>query len=109
MARIRADLFGSVIVTLPDRTEPIVLLAGDVVPEGVVVGDHVLASASEPAETKTSDLQAPAKAGPGSGKQAWRAYALQAAKKRELEIEIPEDATREDIITALEEAQIPTE
>lgn len=45
----------------------------------------------------------PPKGGPGSGAPAWREYA---ASKQ---VEVPADASREDVIAALDEAGVPTE
>ena len=45
----------------------------------------------------------PPKGGPGSGKDAWVAYAA------EHDVEVPADATREDIVAALDAADVPTE
>lgn len=46
--------------------------------------------------------------GKGSSVDAWRAYANAAALARGLNIEIPEDAKRGDIVEALEAAGVPT-
>ena len=45
----------------------------------------------------------PAKSGPGSGAEAWRNYAAA------LEVEVAEDASRDDVLAALEAADKPTE
>jgi len=156
MARIREDLVGSVLVTHPGATDPIVLVAGSKVPEGIEVGAHVLepehrgsgstgsntppqsspdaaAKAAAKAAKKVADKAAkkagkpeptptppPAAADPtavtppplngaGSGKEAWREYATVATKAAGLSIEIPEDATRTDIVDALKSAGVRTE
>jgi len=54
-------------------------------------------------------LVIPPKAGRGSSADAWRDYAGKAAERAGLKIEFDDDAKRDDIITALEEAKIPTE
>jgi len=54
-------------------------------------------------------LPIPAKGGPKATAEAWGAYAVQEIAARGLKIEIPADATRGDIIEALEGAGIPTE
>lgn len=62
--------------------------------------------------TGSSDAVAPSlppRGGAGSGADAWRAYGVAAAKARGLEIEIPGDATKTDIIEALKGAGIPVE
>ena len=64
--------------------------------------------ASEP-EVASEALVIPPKVGRGSSADAWREYAGKAAEKAGLRIEFDDDAKRDDIITALEEAQIPTE
>ncbi|ONI65632.1 hypothetical protein CSIV_04960 [Microbacterium sp. CSI-V] len=124
MAKIRKDLIGSVLVNDPDGGDPIVLVAGDKVPDGVDLGDHVLANKSEdtksskaeepPAGGDTGSPDAPApslppRGGAGSGADAWRAYGVEAAKAQGLEIDIPSDATKTDIIDALKGAGIPVE
>jgi hypothetical protein len=50
-----------------------------------------------------SDDGPPPKGGPGSGKQAWVDYASAH------NIEVPDSASKDDIITALESAEVPTE
>lgn len=124
MAKIRKDLIGSVLVNDPDGGDPIVLVAGDKVPDGVELGDHVLANKSEDTksseaeeqlpggDTGSSDAPAPSlppRGGAGSGADAWRAYGVEAAKAQGLEIDIPADATKTDIIDALKGAGIPVE
>jgi hypothetical protein len=64
---------------------------------------------SDPSGSPAEALTIPPKGGAGSGKDAWRAYAVKAATAKGVNIEIPDEATREDIIEALEGAQIPTE
>ncbi|GAA4762585.1 hypothetical protein [Microbacterium gilvum] len=54
-------------------------------------------------------LAAPPKSGNGSSADAWRAYGIAAAELRGLNIEIPEGASRSEIVEALEGAGIPTE
>lgn len=54
-------------------------------------------------------LSIPPKAGAGSSADAWRDYAAKAVKAAGLNIDIPADAKRDDIIEALEGAKIPTE
>ena len=41
MAKIRADLVGVTVVALPD-SRTIVLAAGDDIPEGITVGNHLI-------------------------------------------------------------------
>lgn len=57
----------------------------------------------EAAEDSEADSEAPPKGGPGSGKEAWAAYA--AAN----DVDVPEDATRDDIIAACESAGVKTD
>lgn len=45
----------------------------------------------------------PPKSGPGSGAPRWRDYAASR------QVEVPADASREAVIAALDEAQVPTE
>lgn len=136
MAKIRKDLIGSVLVDNPAGGDPIVLVAGDRVPEGVVLGDHVLAKkdtgggsqdastgaggtdgAGTPESAAGNPTQPPAEGslavpplnGAGSSKDAWRDYAGKAAEKAGLQIDIPADAKRDDIVEALRSAGIPVE
>lgn len=60
-------------------------------------------------EDQEQPLIIPPKSGAGSAADAWRAYAVAAAKRAGLNIDIPGDATRADIIDALNGVQIPTE
>lgn len=60
-------------------------------------------------EDKPEGLSIPPKAGPGSGKKAWAAYAVDASAAQGMKIDIPGDATRDEIVAALTEAGIPTE
>ncbi len=115
MAKIRDDLFG-VVIAFDHRGGVYTLAAGDDVPEGVTVGAHALADAPEEKPKKTAKkateataLVAPPKAGPGSGVEAWRTYAVDAAAARGFKIDIPSDANRGEIIDALADADIPTE
>lgn len=48
------------------------------------------------------ELVPPPKSGPGSGVEAWRAYAAEAG------VEVPDSAKREEIWTILEAEQVPT-
>lgn len=59
-------------------------------------------------ESGGSTLEVPPLNGKGSSAGAWRAYAIAAAKARGLNIEIPEDAKRDDIVEALTAAGVPT-
>lgn len=67
------------------------------------------ASAADESGDESKPLEIPAKAGPGSTTAAWAEYAAKATAARELNIEIPADAGRDDIIDALNDAGIPTE
>lgn len=136
MAKIRKDLIGSVLVDNPAGGDPIILVAGDKVPEGIVLGDHVLAkkdtgggspdastatggtegagaqesAAGNPTQPPTDgSLAVPPLNGAGSSKDAWRDYAGKAAEKAGLQIDIPADAKRDDIVEALRSAGIPVE
>lgn len=108
MAKIRDDLFG-VVIAFDHRGGVYTLAAGDDVPEGVTVGAHALADAQEEKPKEATALVAPPKAGPGSGVEAWRTYAVDAAAARGFKIDIPSDANRGEIIDALADADIPTE
>ncbi len=122
MPKIRDDLFG-VVLAYDENGYPVTLAPGDDVPTGVSVGAHVLGDTEpQPAKAKPKkapekaavpngrpDDAPPPKAGAGSGIDTWRAYAVTAATKNGLQIEIPDDAKRDEIIEALSDAGIPTE
>lgn len=114
MAKIREDLIGITIVRDAAGQDHI-FGAGAEIPKGLFVGDHLLAAPTKgegkkaEESAKIAESVMPPKGGPGSGAPAWRDYATAEVAKRGLNIEIPDDASRDDIITALEEAQIPTE
>lgn len=60
-------------------------------------------SVGAPDDEVTSNADIPAKSGPKATVDAWLAYAGQHG------VTVPEDATRKDIIAAIEAAGIPTE
>jgi hypothetical protein len=60
-------------------------------------------AAAPPPAASAATSEVPRKGGAGSGKDAWAAYA--AAKG----VQVPDDATRDDIVTALDAAGVPTE
>lgn len=60
-------------------------------------------------QSAAPEIPIPPKGGAGSGKAAWADYAHKAIAARGLQIDIPADATRDDIIAALDDAKIPTE
>jgi hypothetical protein len=106
---IRDDLEGVVYITRNHgATAPIMLRAGDVVPVGVTVGEHLVSGRVHMPEatsaaplTGTPDDDAPVeppRSGRGASKAAWAAYAAT------LGIESAPDASREDIIAAVDEA-----
>lgn len=63
----------------------------------------LLDSGTQPASSRNPVItgDAPPKGGPGSGREAWSAYAKQNG------VEVREDASRDDIFEALEAAKIP--
>ena len=89
MARIKADLVGVVYVYGPDGSAlPEPLAAGDDVPEGVTVGDHLLdAKAKDAGETTASSTAKPAAARKPSGttKRAARPATTKAAAAKPTE------------------------
>lgn len=125
MAKIREDLVGSVLVENPEGGDPIVLTAGDKVPKGIQLGEHVLAAKSSASDEggqtpappaggaqageNVEPLVIPPKAGAGSGVDAWRAYAVEAIKRAGLNIAFDDAASRSDIIAALDAEKIATE
>lgn len=119
MAKIRDDLEG---IALTETG--LILRAGDKIPKGVKVGEHLLAekhadddddegqeggAGSDTGSSGASEPSLPPRGGAGSGADAWRAYGTAAAKAKGLEIDIPADATKTDIIEALKSVDIPVE
>lgn len=119
MAKIRKDLVGTVLA-FDEHGNSTLLAAGDKVPDGFNVGDHVLAAKGEDNGSTQSDPATPAVPAPagtalvvppmigkGSSTADWRAYAAAAATERGLQIDFGDDAKRGDIVAALEAAGIP--
>ena len=90
------------------------LYQGAIVPEGATNAEHLEAiglieafdvPATEPEDTdpEGTDATPPPKDGPGSGKAAWHTYAAAVG------VEVPADASRDDVIAAIEAAGKPTE
>lgn len=86
--RIRADLDGSVFLHKPDGTFT-VLVAGDEVPKGAEVGDHLLEDAS------AGDAGAPAV---GATRGDWEDYAVSRGMAREQAEGYP---NKDELIAAL--------
>lgn len=113
MAKIRNDIDG-VVLAFDANGTAVTLNPGDTVPDGVDVGDHVLAgkAAAEkpaPVDGPTVSTGIPPRAGRGSNVEAWREYAQRAATERGLNIDFPDDVKRDEIIEALSDAGIPVE
>ncbi|MCX4470458.1 hypothetical protein OOK41_09080 [Micromonospora sp. NBC_01655] len=109
-----ATLTANTLVTHPETGEVVLLAVGGIVPEWAAgrVGAHLLdggsprpvsAPASAPAGSGSSEGDPPPKGGAGSGAQAWREYA--AANN----VEVAADASREDVVAALDAAGVRTE
>lgn len=79
MARIRHDLVGSVLVTVPGSPDPVALTAGMTVPDGIELGDHVLES-GDPTASAVTDTDAAAAASAAAAKAQAKAD-KKAAKK----------------------------
>lgn len=99
-SKIREDFVG-VTHVYGDGGDTIVLAAGDKVPDGYVVGDHLIEASSED-ETDPSKPETPAgpppRSGKGSGLEAWTAHA------ESVGVAIEADWSREDIIAAVDAA-----
>lgn len=110
-------LIANTIVTHPQTGTPVLLAGGGDLPDWAegLVGDHLLdkPSKSTGASTETSSSQnasvdqggtqsLPPRSGPGSAAPQWRAYA------RGQGVEVADDASRDDVIDALEAAGKPT-
>lgn len=119
-SKIRKDLVG-VVHAYNDAYDSVVLAAGDKVPDGFFVGEHLLKAAKDeteptepvtpttpvtpnepvtPAEpvTPTPSTDAPPRNGKGSGKDAWAAYA------ESIGVVIEADWSRDDITAAVDAA-----
>lgn len=102
-------------VVVGEDGQPKPLAAGDDVPSWAAkqVGDHLLDEPVKPARRASEpDGSLPPKSGNGSGQANWLAYARteeNAAKLAAAEIVIADDASKGDIIAALELAEIATE
>ncbi|MFI1197702.1 hypothetical protein ACH4T9_31200 [Micromonospora sp. NPDC020750] len=132
-------LTDSTVVRHPQTGEAVLLAQGGPVPDWAadLVGDHLLSeprprqvepAAEAPAETPADERarllarlaeldqadepgldgsdgedNPPPKSGPGSGAPRWREYA---ARRR---VEVPADASREDVVAALDAAGVRTE
>ncbi|GGO59113.1 hypothetical protein GCM10010910_01310 [Microbacterium nanhaiense] len=106
MTKIRDD-FNGITILRTDGGLDVILRAGDTVPDGLSVGEHLIAK--QAVETSPAAPTVPPKAGPGSSAKAWREYGVRETSARGMNIDIPEDASKADIIDALESAGIPTE
>lgn len=95
MARtIRSDLEG--VVYAYDGGDAIQLAAGDTVPDGVEVGDHLLDGKTTTSGASSGGTQAPKG---NASRDEWAAYA------DSLGVEYDEDAGRDDIKAAVEKHQ----
>jgi hypothetical protein len=65
-------------------------------------GDQQVADSAEEAAGNSGPIPPP-QGGPGSGKDAWAAYAAN------LDVQVPDDAGRDDIIAAIRDAGHPVE
>jgi hypothetical protein len=105
-------LTDNTIVVHPDTGQPVLLVATGDLPDWAegLVGDHLLDSKPAPAREPEREPEKPAdepavppRGGPGSGAPAWRSYAASVG------VDVPQEASREDVIEALEAAGKPTE
>lgn len=99
------------VLVVGEDGSPVALLAGDEVPAWAKeqVGDHCFDGDSNDADDDAPELESgegggiPPKSGRGSGAQAWADYAQANG------VDVDEDASKDDIIAALEAAGVPTE
>lgn len=92
---IRKDLVG-VVHAYSDGADTVVLAAGDGVPDGYFVGDHLLDDDGD-GDGELGD-GAPPRKGKGSSREAWAAYA------GTVDVTVEDDWSREDIIAAVDAA-----
>lgn len=124
-------LIDNTVVVHPKTGSPVLLAATGELPDWAVglVGDHLLdgtpakparsareddevarlkariaelEQAQAAADAPGSESKVPPRQGPGSGADKWRAYA------KSVGVEVGEDASRDDVIVALEAASKPT-
>ena len=91
MAKIRADLIGG--VTLRIGLDPVTLYAGNEIPEGAAIGDHLVETGGSTGEQTRSE---PPRTGRGASRSAWADYASR------IGVEYDDGASREDIIAAVD-------
>lgn len=100
-SKIRDDLDG-VVHAYNEGADTVVLSAGDEVPDGYFVGDHLLAEADGAKSDGEGDGEGregePPRKGKGSGRDAWAAYA------ETVDVVVEDDWSREDIIAAVDAA-----
>lgn len=110
--RVTAPVVKVAIGSLTGNRVARILTRGALVPEGVdqALLDNLSArgliesvEVNEVVEPEQTDLTAPPKDGSGSGKAAWHTYAAA------IGVEVPADASRDDVIAAIEAAGKPTE
>lgn len=104
MTLIRRDLDGVVYVDVAGSR--VILRAGDEVPAGVTVGDHLVDSTPQPKANQAEPLRAgePDRSGRDATRAAWFVYATE-----ELGIEGIDDKTGRDKIIALVDAHAAAE
>jgi hypothetical protein len=109
-----AELIENTLVRHPETGTAVLLAAGGELPEwatGLVGGHLIKGERSAPGNPTANPIEQPKpagdgpppKGGAGSGAPEWRAYA---ARKG---VEVPDDASRDDVIAALSAANVPTE
>jgi hypothetical protein len=89
-----------------DDGVPVWYAPGDSVPAKhakLVSNQAVLEGGDGGGSGGSTDSEIPPKGGAGSGKEAWADYAKANG------VDVPDDATRDDIIAALDKAGVPTE
>lgn len=99
------------VIVVGEDGSPVALLAGDKVPDWASeqVGDHCFEGHGDNNEGLPAELESeegsgiPPKSGRGSGAKAWVGYAQANG------LDVDENASKDDIITALEAAGVPTE
>ena len=101
-------LTANVLLTHPDTGERHLLPKESTLPEWArdLVGEHVLRGVRGEAVTPAADEsrpKPPRRSGPGSSAAAWRNYAAKNG------VDVPSDADRDDVIAALEAAEIPVD
>lgn len=103
---VARKLTGGVVVRHPVSHDPVFLPEGTDLPDWAdgLVGDHVLSGVAVKSAGKGgSSVKPPPQAGKGSGLDEWLRYATQVG------VQVEDEASRADVIAAVEGAGLPVD